>query len=87
MATLQRTVKHSRIKLKNWFMLATFATSSAKMVIPLEPVALLDLTRDALPTTLATTDALPNPLTRSPNRLKKILKQKIGNSGQVSPTI
>ena len=73
MATLQRTAKHSRIKLKNWFVLATFAASSAEMIIPLEPVTLLDLTTYALPTTLATTDALPNPLTRTPNQLAPML--------------
>ena len=73
MATLQRIPKHSRIKLKNWFVLATFATSSAEMIIPLEPITLLDLTTDALPTTLATIDTLPNPLTRTPNRLAPML--------------
>jgi len=73
MATLQRTAKHSRIKLKNWFVLVTFAASSAEMIIPLEPVTLLNLTTDALPTTLATIDALPNLLTRTPNRLAPTL--------------
>ena len=54
-------------------MLATFAASSAEMVIPLEPVTLLDLTTDSLPTTLAMTNALPNPLTRTPNQLAPML--------------
>ena len=54
-------------------MLATFAASSAEMIIPLEPVTLLDLTLNALPTTLATTDALPNQLTRTPNQLAPML--------------
>jgi len=39
------------------------------MIIPLDPVTPLDPTTGALHTTLATTDALPNPLTRIPNRL------------------
>jgi len=73
MSTLQRTTKHSRIKLKNWFVLVTFAASSAERIIPLEPVTLLDLTIDALATTLATTDALTNPLTRTANRLAPML--------------
>jgi len=73
LATLQKTVKHSRIKLKNWFLLVTFAASSAEMIIPLEPVTPLDLTTDALHTTLATTNALPNPPTKILNRLALML--------------
>ena len=73
MTTLQRTTKHSRIKLKNWFVLVTFVASSEELIIPLKPVTLLDLTTDALPTTFATTDALPNPLTRTLNWLAPML--------------
>jgi len=73
MATLQRTTKHFKIKLKNWFMLVTFAASSAEMIIPLELVTLLDLTTDALSMILATTNALPSPLTRTLNRLAPML--------------
>jgi len=50
-----------------------FAASSAEMIIPLEPVTPLELTTDALHTTLATTDTLPNPPTRTLNRLALIL--------------
>jgi len=55
--------------------LVTFAASSAEMIIPLKLVTLLDLTIDTLPMTLATTDALLNPLTRTLNQLavKKVL--------------
>ena len=68
MATLQKTAKHSRIKWKNWSVLVTFAASSVETIIPLDLVTPLDLTIDALHTTLATTDAPPNPPTKIPNR-------------------
>ena len=47
---------------------AIFAVSSAGMTITLDPATPLDPTIDALHTTLATTDARPNLLTRNPNR-------------------
>jgi len=73
MATPQRIAKHSRIKLKNWCVLATFATSIAERITPLDPAILLIPTTNVLPMTLAMIDAPTNPPTRTPNRLAPML--------------
>jgi len=63
----QWNVKHSKIKLKNWFVLAISAALSEKMTTPLDPITLLVLTTDALPATLAMINAQTNPQTMTPN--------------------
>jgi len=63
MATLQKNAKHSRIKYKNWSVLATFAASSVETTIPppLDHVTPLDLTTDVHQMTPITTATPPNP--------------------------
>ena len=68
-ATPQRNVKHSKIKLKNWFVLVISAASSAETTTLPNPITLLVLTTDALPATFATTNAQANLQTTTPNRL------------------
>jgi len=60
MAILQRTVKHSRIKLKNWCVLATFAALSAEKTTPLDPIILLVPTTDGRPPRDSHHDKRPN---------------------------
>jgi len=52
MAITQRNVKHSKIKLKNWFVLAISVALFEKMITPPDPITLVVLTTDALPVTL-----------------------------------
>ena len=75
MATQQRNAKHSKIRLKNWFVLATSATSSVETTTLQDPITLHVLTTDALPVILATTNVQVNPLTATPNLLALILPQ------------
>ena len=65
----ERNVKHSKIKLKNWFVLAISAALSEKMTNPPDLIILLNLTIDALLATLATINAQTNPQTLTANQL------------------
>jgi len=69
MATPQRNIKHYRIKLKNWFVLAISAALCAETTTLPDPITLLVMTTDAFSMTLAMTNAQANPQTTTPNRL------------------
>jgi len=70
--TPQRNAKHSKARLKNWFVLATFAASSVETTTLHDQITFHVLTTDNLPAILATTNVLANLPTTTPNLLALI---------------
>jgi len=81
-ATPQRNANHSKTRLKNWFVLATSAASSA------ETITLHVLTTEALPAILVTTNVLTNPPTATTNLLALISPRPTPHyAGPLTPSL